>query len=148
MDIKTNRPGQRNRGFTLIELMIVVALIAILAAIGFPTYQDQMRKARRSEATAVLLDIAARMERFYADRGTYTGATIGAGAGTDVYTSTTSENGHYTLTINPLAAESFTLNATPVVGGAQDGDDCGVFTLTSAGTKGFTGAGGTVIKCW
>jgi type IV pilus assembly protein PilE len=131
---------RHSRGFTLTELMIVLVVIAILAALAYPTYQDQMRKTRRAEAKTALTTLSARMEGYYADQGTYVGATPAALLG-----SAQSENGHYTLTINPLTANAYTLNAAPTAGGAQVGDPCGTLTLTSLGVKGKTGA---ATGCW
>ena len=68
-----NQPfATRERGFTMLELMIVVAIVALLAVIAVPAYQDQANAARRSDGHALLTDIAARMERFYFDNTTYT----------------------------------------------------------------------------
>lgn len=130
------------KGFTLMELLIAVVILVILATIAMPGYQAQIQKARRSEATGSLLGLAVQMERYYADRSTYTGATING-----LVDSADTENGHYTLSISSLAAESYTLQATPA-SSSQSGDECGSFTLTSANDKGVTGDGATVAECW
>ncbi len=135
-----------SKGFTLIELMIVVAIIGILAAVAYPSYQEQVRKSRRAEATEALMDLAARMERYYADRGTYATATIAAGAGTDVLDSASTEEGYYTLSFNAQAAESYTIQAAPA--GVQTADaKCGTFSLTSLGVKDVSGSL-DVNTCW
>ena len=76
---------KKMRGFTLIEAMIVVALIAFIAAIGYPSYRDQVIKSRRSDGMAALLELADRMERHYSDVSTYTKADGGDIAVADVF---------------------------------------------------------------
>ena len=136
-----NRQQAGQRGFTLIELMIVVVIMAILAAIAFPSYQEHMRKTRRSEAKSHLMDLANRMERYYANQNSYTGASVAALMG-----STSSEHGYYTLSIDPLAAETYTLNAAPAA--VQSGDRCGTFTYDSSGSRGVSGGSLGTDRCW
>ena len=129
------RPGARKAslaGFTLIELRIVVALIAVLAAVALPSYQDSVRKARRADAKGALTTVAQLMERRNTERNSYAGATLGAGA-TDLYAATT-ENKHYTLALSNLTVTTFTITATPA--GNQSLDPCGNYTLTHAGVRG------------
>ena len=129
------RPGARKAslaGFTLIELMIVVALIAVLAAVALPSYQDSVRKARRADAKGALTTVAQLMERRNTERNSYASATLGTGA-TDLYPATT-ENKHYTLALSNLTVTTFTITATPA--GNQSLDPCGNYTLTHAGIRG------------
>jgi type IV pilus assembly protein PilE len=128
-------------GFTLIEMMIVVALIAILAAIVLPSYQDSVRKARRMDARGALTNIAQLMERYNTEKNTYLNATLGSAA-TDLYPAV-SENQHYTLALSGLGASTFTITATPA--GGQASDPCGTYTLNQAGTR---GAALSVDQCW
>jgi type IV pilus assembly protein PilE len=128
------------RGFTLIELMIVVAILAIVIVIGYPSYRDQIMKSRRAEGMGELLELADRMERYYSGNGTYNGATLGPDAD-DVY-DTTTEKGHYTLGITSATTTLFTITATP--NAPQDNDKCGTFTLTSSGQRTATGGD----NCW
>ncbi len=127
-------------GFTMIELMIVVAILAIVIAIGYPAYRDQVMKSRRAEGMGELLELADRLERFYSGNGTYNGATLGPDAD-DVY-ETTTEKGNYTLNIPTATSTLFTITATP--NPPQDKDKCGTFTLTSSGTKSASGGN----ECW
>jgi type IV pilus assembly protein PilE len=134
--------GQRQRGFTLIEVMIVAAVVAILAMIAFPSYQDSVRKSRRAEAKSALSDLAARQEQFYNDNKTYADTIAKLG------TTATTPSGYYTLQIAPGAtltlASSFLLTATAA--GVQTSDaKCTTFTYTSSGKKDSTPAGNT---CW
>ena len=124
-------------GFTLVELMIVVAVIAILAVIVLPSYQDSVRKARRTDARGALTSVAQLMERYNTETNTYVGASL------TTWGRTVSENGHYTLALSNLTANGFTITATPA--GAQYADDCGIYTLDQAGQRGSTVP---AAKCW
>jgi type IV pilus assembly protein PilE len=121
-------------GFTLIELLIVVVIVAILAMIAYPSYEDQVRKGRRSAAQNLLSDIATRQQQYMLDARQY---AVGAGAlGALSVTVPTDVAPFYTVTIDPAAPTlppSFTLVATPVPGSRQVPD--GVLTLDSAGAK-------------
>lgn len=131
----------RQRGFSLFELMIVCVIVAVLAAIAVPSYSAQMQKSRRSDAKAALLGAAGQMERFLTERGTYATATVGPGG---VYANT-SQNGFYTLALSNLSASTYTLQAIPT--GVQANDACGTMTYTDQGVKGVTGTL-AVDSCW
>ena len=123
---------KRQRGFTLIELMITVAVIAILAAIAYPSYQDSIRKSRRTDAKNALTQAMANMERYYTENNTYATAAICGTAplicpGSCSAGTCTSTEGNYLITLpsvnmgvsKALSANTFTVLATPVVGGTQ-----------------------------
>lgn len=138
------------RGFTLIELMIVVAIVGILAAIAFPSYQNHVTKTRRADAQSALTGFAAAMERYYTDnRNTYLGAAAG-GANTGapaagLFPSEAPLDGatkFYDLTIASATRNSYTLQATPK--GAQAGD--GNLQLLSNGTRRWQKDGSTWVK--
>ncbi len=133
----------RQRGFTLVELMIVCAIVAILAAIAYPSYINAMQKSRRTDAKSALVGAAGQMERYFTERSTYATATLGTGAGA-VYPST-SQNGYYTLSIAASGPTSYTLRAAPA--GIQSSDACGTYTYTDQGVKGVTGSL-AVADCW
>jgi len=133
----------RNRGFTLLELLIAVVIVGVLASIALPSYQNQIHKTRRSDAKSALVGAAGQMERYFTERGTYATATLGSGSGA-VYPSTT-QNGYYTLSFSNLAATSYKLKATPA--GAQVGDACGALTYDDQGNKGITGTA-PMDQCW
>jgi type IV pilus assembly protein PilE len=132
------------RGFTLIELMIVVAIVALIIAFGYPSYRNHIIKSHRAEGMGELLDLADRLERFYSDQGTYAGATLG-NAATDLRPVAT-ERGHYNLAITAQDAVSFTVTAAPQGNQAND-TECATFGLTSLGVKTVTGTVSTE-KCW
>ena len=137
---------KNSRGFTLIELMIVVVIVAILAAIGYPSYQDQVRKTRRADCEGTLMAAAAALERYYTTNGSYSGATLGSSG---VYPATCPPDSSgptaYKLTLSVSSGGSgYTLTATPT--SIQSGDGCGNLTLTQAGVKGTSK--GSVAACW
>jgi type IV pilus assembly protein PilE len=136
-----NRP-RRVRGFTLIEVMIVAAAVAIMAAIALPSYYSSVQKSRRSDAKSALMGAAGQLERYFTERNTYATATLGSGG---VYPST-SLNAYYTLTFAGQTATTYTLRAAPA--GQQVGDPCGTFTYTDQGVKGVTGGSKPVDECW
>ena len=138
------RRRDRVGGFTLIEMMIVVAVIAILTAVVLPSYQGSIRKARRTDARGALSMAAQCMERWNTQQNTYVGATFTTAtiAGT-LPCRSTSENGYYGLVASNLTATTFTVTATPV--GDQAVDSCGTYTLDQAGTR---GSAGPVTQCW
>ncbi len=123
------------KGFTLLELMIAVGIVAILAAVSYPTYTGYVRTARYSDATVALNELAQAMERYYSANGTYVGAVVGT-AGTDevqVYPTQSPER-YYTLSITGPNVTQYLVKATPA--GDMSGDtQCGVFSLNQAGVK-------------
>lgn len=132
--------NRRDSGFTLIELMIVVAIVAILAAIAYPSYQEHVRKTRRAQARVDMMETVQRLERFYSARNTYAGFTP------TTISSPPTGTAFYTLTVaGPLSATAFTISAAPQAGQATD--KCGTLTINQAGAKGQK-AGMTTAQCW
>lgn len=145
------------QGFTLIELMITVAIVGILAAIAYPSYTEHVRKTRRADAKAVVLELSQWMERFYTENSRYDKTR----AGVDValpFTQSPKEGGpaggYYTIALATPAQNQFTLTATPA--GPQVGDTCGNLTLNRVGVKCANGscsngdatAKAKVATCW
>jgi type IV pilus assembly protein PilE len=154
------RPA-RPAGFTLVELMVVVAIATILFAVAIPSYMTYIRQSRRTEARTAVLDLAGREERFFSTNGAlYTAAAAQLG-----YAALPAPvgSGYYQLTVcvpatanctaglgmpNPPAAPSYTIVATPVAGQSQVNDaQCTAFAVDSTGQQFATGTGGTVF-CW
>lgn len=140
---KLTRSGER--GFTLIELMIVVAIVAILASIMLPAYQDQVRKSRRADAKAVLTELSGFMERFYASNGRYDQDGAGNAVALPFNQSPREGRKYYNLTV-AAAADTYTLTATAIAGTGQENDvaagvSCDPLTLDHLGAKTPTG-------CW
>ena len=152
--MRVSQVGQRvsargqGRGFTLIEVIIVVVIVSILAAIALPSYQDSMRKGRRSDAKAALLDVANRQESFMQDRSTYTDDMQDLGFGADPMIS---QEGWYSIDAQACAGGNlnrcYEITATPVASGPQADDTmCMNFVLDSTGAKSATGTMGS--ECW
>jgi type IV pilus assembly protein PilE len=146
--ITQNRHSNRQRGFTLIELMIVVAIVGILAAIAYPSYQEHIRRANRADAQASLMELAQFMERNYTRLGRYTTDTTGT-APTLPFATSPKDGGRaiYDLSLSTVTATSYTLQAAPRAGGPMAGDRCGSLTLTNTGLKGQA-TGATTADCW
>ncbi len=120
-------PGRHARGFTLIELMIVVVVIGVLVAIGLPSYQNSVTRSVRSDAQSALLGFSQAMERRFNENYSYRGAAAGGDTGTplaNVFSAVAPLEGQaaYNLTIVAADDRSYTLRATPIAGGRQAGD--------------------------
>jgi type IV pilus assembly protein PilE len=130
----------KQEGFTLIELMIVVAIVGILAAIAYPSYQEQVQKTRRADAQADLMELSSFMERFFTENNRYDQGTDGNAIALPFASSPQAGTVFYALTL-VSGATTYTLTADPA-GTPQAADRCGTMTLTQTGVK------TPVANCW
>jgi type IV pilus assembly protein PilE len=140
----------KQRGFSLIELLTAVAIVAVLSSIAVPAYRQYVRRADRAEARTALLENVQFLER----NRTATNRYDEDGAGREmnaerllVTQSPKDGRARYTIEIEDLGRATYTLKAVPVAGGPAAGDECGTLTLTHQGVKGISGSS-TVAACW
>lgn len=145
--------NRKQHGFTLIELMIVVVIVAILASISYPSYREFVRRSARSEAKTALLENAQFMERNFTASNRYNEDS----AGNDITSAElpvpkTPKEGpakyNITLDEDELDATSFVLVATPAAGSSAADDPCGTFTLSNTGEKLVQSASRSASECW
>ena len=131
----------RMQGITLIELMIVVVIVSILAAVAYPNYQEFTARAKRNEARAALLRLATNQERFYLNNNTFTQDLTALGFSTTP--TWTTETGYYTVQVTQADATNFSATATYLQGGSEAGK-CLTFTIDGRGAK----TSGPDGDCW
>lgn len=141
----TRGPGRKRRGFTLIEIMIAIAVVGILAAIAYPSYQDYVRRARRADGKEALLRVQIEQEKWRTSHTSYTGTIDGTAGVSGLGLPTASAEGYYTIAITANSATGTGFTATATGQGPQASDTgCTVLTLAVA-------AGGetkTPATCW
>jgi len=132
---------KRMRGVTLLELMMVVVILALLVAVGYPNYREFAARAKRNEAKAALLQIAQNQERFYLQNATYTNdmTRLGFPVADDFET----ESGSYIIDVNGADQNNFTATATFQLGGSEAGK-CLTFQLDGRGVRSSAPQG----DCW
>ncbi|WP_323054917.1 type IV pilin protein [Dechloromonas sp. A34] len=132
----------KHKGFTLIELMIVIAIVGLLAAIAYPSYQEYIARARRADAKTVLLENAQFLERFYTQNGTYIGAAL-------PITEAPKDGGAKFYDVSFVAAQTataFQIQAVPK--NAQASDKCGTLLVNQSNQKSVSGATVDSATCW
>ena len=140
-------------GFTLIEVMIVVVIVAVLSSIAYPSYKESVARSRRAEARVVLTAAQQWMERFYTENNRYdqSRATPPVAVALPAGLAASPKEGatkYYNLSFSGAVGQnSYTLQAVPT--GAQSSDGCKTLTLTNTGARGLTGSPTkTVNECW
>ena len=126
----------RRRGFTLIELMIVLVVVAVLAAIALPSYREQLRKAARAEAQSFLTDMASRQQQYLTDKRAYANAVSTLNMAPPA-----SLDGKYAFTVTAPAGTPPTFTLTATASGDQAKDACPALTIDNAGNR-------TPAACW
>ncbi|WP_372858232.1 type IV pilin protein [Pseudoalteromonas sp.] len=136
--------SKKQQGFTLIELMIAVAIVGIIAAIAVPNYSEYVKRASRAEAASALLDAANKQEQYFVDNRAYTASFD------DLGINNKTENGSFELTVKVVDNNAFTITAKPIAGAVKGDADCTSLTINDVGLKGATGnKGNTDINyCW
>lgn len=138
-------------GFTLIELMMTVAIVGILAMVALPSYQSHIRKSRRTEAKSALLDLAGREERLFSTTNAYSNDLMVLGYSATSTTSMNVGNGYYQVIMSAGVGPppTFTIIATPVGGQVKD-TTCASFKVLSTGVQSSvdSSAGDTTSTCW
>lgn len=142
-----------DRGFTLIELMVVVAIIAIIAAIAYPSYINSVTKTKRAAAEGCLSEYANYMERYYTtnlryDTSSATPSVANALPALDCASAAnTGANYAYSFVTNSLTQSAYTIQAAPIGTQLSRDTQCGTLTLNQTGTRTASGSGG-VANCW
>jgi type IV pilus assembly protein PilE len=140
---------RRMRGVSLMELLVVIAVLGTLAAIAVPSYRRYLIRSQRSEAKIALMQVQTAQEKFYLQNNTYTNSITG-GPGVGLGMGTVSETGKYDIAITTFAADgqSYVATASPRSGGGQTDDViCANFTINERGTRGISGTG-AAETCW
>lgn len=128
----------RRRGFSLIELMIALAIMGILVAVAMPSYQSYVRKGRRADAQQFMLNLAQLNQRYFLDNRSFTNTV------STLATTPTSVSSYYTITITVDAGPPATFSIAAAPTGGQASDSCGTLTITSANVKSSSSGS----NCW
>jgi len=143
----------KQTGFTLMELMIVVAIVGIISAVAYPAYTQFIVKSKRTAGSSMLLQIADSQQQFFMDNKQFATKFSSLGYASDdmmindegQIVSASDSKRTYKIALSGAAATAYTVEAVPQLGQASKDSHCGTITLTSAGVKGQSGSGD---NCW
>lgn len=144
--IRSSRPHTA-RGFTLVEVVIVVLIISVLAAIAYPAYQNSVVKTRRGAAKSCLMESEMFMQRFYTTNLRYDQTLAAVAVALPACTAGTDVTNHYNVALTAVAARTYTLTATPIGLQLAKDTDCGTLSVNQLGTKTKSGSQ-TLDYCW
>lgn len=148
---------EKTRGFTLIEIMIVIAIVGILVAVAMPSYTSYIARANRADARTQLIQASLFMQKFYAANDSYktdrSGTAVANAMPASLKNSPATGTALYTLSVQAANEADFELRMVPVSGGKMSADKCGAFTINSAGAKDVwvnNATGGAALRdeCW
>lgn len=139
-------PRRASAGFTLAEVLIVVAIIGILTAIALPNYQAYLARGHRAEARGTLLTVAQYLERLRTERNSYRPGGNAPVVPAALLRSPAQGAVRYTLSVTTPDGNAFQVTATPV--GAMADDVCGALSVDHTGLRAFTGVDGSRVLCW
>jgi type IV pilus assembly protein PilE len=131
------RTSRRAAGFTLIELMITITILAIIVGLAVPAYNDYVRKARRAEAVSTIMSAAQYLERCFTQNNDYTACDAPVGD---------TQDGYYAITVPEFESASFRIEAAPQ--NAQLNDPCGTYRLDNLGQKSNVNTKTGAVRCW
>jgi len=140
------------RGFSFIELVIVLVIVGIIAGFAFPSYTESMRAGRRTDAVTTLLQVQLLQEKWRNNHTSYTSTLTGTGCNTLAATGlcwpdSNSLQGFYSISVVSSDAHSYTIKAAPKTGSAQEGDRCGSFYINQDGPD-YSSSGAADSDCW
>lgn len=152
-DMQNSMTRKNQRGFTLLELMIVVVIVAIVSALAYPSYMQYVVNTKRTAATSVLLQIADRQQQFFMDNKSYSADLTNLGYPANPQeisddgrtTAAGDSDSVYSLVLSNVAVTTYTITATPLNSQLSRDTKCGALTLNQSGAK---GAAGSVGDCW
>lgn len=147
------KPNRKQRGVTILELMIVVVIIAIMSSVAYPSYMRYLVSSKRTAATSALLQVSDKQQQFFMDNKSFADdlTQLGLPANPHIISddgmaaAADDADAVYSLSLSNIAAATYTITAAPLNNQLAQDTDCGSLTLDQAGVRGTSGAG---EDCW